>query len=103
MLNNTVMSMVCLTQLIDTQLLVFSQGISKKKEAPCHQHETDLWSHLEISVDLASSAAVARFLKNVDASLTIPSSSHSLVLVSFVPLLSSFHCEKPLDWMSHHH
>lgn len=48
---NTTMSMVRLTQLTDSQLPVSGQGISKKKEAPCHQHETKLWSHLEATAD----------------------------------------------------
>lgn len=104
---NTKMNMVCLTPLIDSHLLLFLDKESQKRR---RHHVISIkqtcgvtWKPEQIFVDLASSAAVANFLKNVNASLTIPSSSNSLVLVSFVPLLSSSHCEKPLDWMPHHH
>lgn len=84
------MSKVCLTPLVDSQPPDSSQRILKKKEAPCHQHERNFWSrlgaHSRFSLDLASCAAFASFLKNVDASLIIPSSLNPLVLVSFVPL-----------------
>lgn len=48
---NASMSMVYLTQLIYCQPPGSWQGILKKKEAPCHQHKTNLWSHSEATAD----------------------------------------------------
>lgn len=44
--------MVRLTQLIDSQPPGSRQGILKKKEAPRHQHKTNLWSHSEATADV---------------------------------------------------
>lgn len=82
------MSKVCLTQLVDSQPPDSSQRILKKKEAVISMKQTFgvTWWSQQISLDLASCAAFASFLKNVDTSLIIPSSLNPLVLVSFVPL-----------------